>query len=301
MIKKLVYKFHQYRKVLPYYILIRGPWSKLLSDEIYIRMKYRVAFQRKLELKKPKRYNDKLQWIKLYDRKPLYTTMVDKYEAKAYVADKIGEQYIIPTFGVWDSVDDIDFDALPNQFVLKCTHDCGGNIICKDKTLLDVKAAKKKLRRCLRHNYYWSGREWPYKNVKPRIIAEKYMEDDTTSELRDYKFFAFNGVVRALFVASDRQKVGEETKFDFFDEEYQHLDIRNGHPNASVMPQKPIRFEEMKKLAEILSEGFRHLRVDFYEVNGKVYFGELTFTHWSGMVPFEPDEWDFKFGDWINL
>lgn len=249
----------------------------------------------------PITFNEKLQWLKLYDHKPVYTTMVDKYEAKQYVADRIGKEYIIPTLGVWDRFDEIDFSKLPDQFVLKCTHDSGGLVICKDKSQLDLDSARKKINNCLKRNYFWVGREWPYKNVKPRIIAEKYMEDPETKELRDYKFFCFNGVAKALFIASDRQTAGEETKFDFFDINFNHLPFTNGHPNAEIAPTKPDSFSEMVTLAEKLSKGIPHVRVDFYDVNGKVYFGELTFSHWSGFVPFRPKEWDEIFGSWIVL
>ena len=217
-----------------------------------------------------------------------------------YIAKTIGEQYVIPLIGVWNSFDEIDFNQLPNQFVLKCTHDSGGLVICKDKKDLDLTAARKKICKCLKHNYFYGLREWPYKNVKPRIIAEEYMEDEKTHDLRDYKFFAFNGIVKALFIATERFS-GEEPKFDFFDDEFNHLPFTNGHPNAKVMPQKPSTFEEMKHYASELSIGIPQLRVDFYEINGKVYFGELTFSHWSGLVPFDPEEWDYTFGSWISL
>ena len=200
--------------------------------------------KKKLNLKDPKTFNEKLQWLKLYDRNPKYTQMVDKHEVKNYVASRIGSEYIIPTLGVWDKFEDIDFDSLPNQFVLKCTHDSGGLVICKNKSDLDIDATKRKINKCLKKNYYWHGREWPYKNLRPRIIAEQYMEDTSTKELRDYKFFCFDGEVKALFIASDRQVKGEETKFDFFDMEYNHLPFTNGHPNARVMPEKPKGFEK---------------------------------------------------------
>ncbi len=274
---------------------------RILPDKWAISVDYYRAFGKLPNFKNPKTYNEKLQWLKLYDRKPIYTTIVDKHAVKQYVAERIGEQYIIPTLGVWESFDEIDFNALPNQFVLKCTHDCGGLVICKDKGKLDKLAAKKKLEQCLRRNYYWNMREWPYKNVKPQIIAEQYMEDPTTQDLRDYKFFCFDGEVKALFIATDRQTQGEETKFDFFDMAYNHLDFRNGHPNARNLPQKPVCFEQMQQLAAKLSEGIPHVRVDFYEVNGNVYFGEMTLFHWSGLVPFQPEEWDYTFGSWLTL
>ena len=270
-----------------------------ISDKLYLKMVYRIKIGKKLNLDNPQTYNEKLQWIKLYDRNPEYTQMVDKCEAKKYVASIIGEEYIIPTLGVWNNANNIDFDALPNQFVLKCTHDSGGLVICKDKTKLNKNAAVNKLNSCLKHNFFWGMREWPYKNVKPRIIAEQFMVDDS-GELRDYKFFCFDGEVKALFIASDRTK-NVETKFDFFDENYNHLPITNGHPNAEVLPEKPKCFEEMKIIASNLSKGIPHVRVDLYEVNGRVYFGEMTYSHWGGMTPFDPEEWDYTFGSWINL
>ena len=272
-----------------------------MPDKAYLKMAFRANMGKKLNLKAPKTFNEKLQWLKLYNRKPEYTAMVDKYEAKKYVAERIGEEYIIPTLGVWDRFDDIDFDALPDQFVLKCTHDSGGLVICRDKSKLDKAKAKKRIQKSLKKNYYWSNREWPYKNVKPRILAEQYMEDSTMGELRDYKFFCFNGDVKVMFIASERYNETTETRFDFFDRKFQHLDFRNGHPNADVPPAKPARFAEMCELAEKLSQNIPLLRVDFYEVNGKIYFGELTFSHWSGMMPFDPPEWDRKLGEWIVL
>ncbi len=271
-----------------------------MNDETYLKIAYRIKMGKKLNLNPPVTFNEKLQWLKLHDRRPEYTTMVDKYEAKKWVADKIGGGYIIPTLGVWDKFDAINFDELPNQFVLKCTHDSGGLVICKDKSKFDKAAARAKIERCLKHSFFWGQREWPYKNVKPRIIAEQYMEDSVTKDLRDYKFFAFDGDVKAMFIATERG-AKEETKFDFFDEDFHHLPFINGHPNADVCPQKPKCFEEMKKLAAQLSKGIPEVRVDFYEVDGKVYFGEMTFFHWSGLVPFEPKEWDYKFGEWIKL
>ena len=273
----------------------------LIPDRQYLKMMYRKLIGKELNLDNPETFNEKLQWLKLYNRKPEYTKMVDKYEVKKYVADLIGEEYIIPTLGVWDRVEDIDFDALPNQFVLKCTHDSGGLVICRDKSTLDIPEAIKKLKRSLKRNFYWYGREWPYKNVKPRIIAEKYMEDDSYKELRDYKFFCFDGKVKLLFIATERSNKNSETKFDFFDTEYNHLNIRNGHPNSDKPVEKPQNFEKMKELSSVLSKGIPHVRVDFYEVNGKVKFGEMTFFHWSGLVPFEPEEWDHKIGSWIKL
>ena len=282
------------------YLAFKG-WYKKLNDEEYLRRRYKATFHRELNLEEPQYYTEKLQWLKLYDHNPLYTTLVDKYEVKKYISDKIGDEYVIKTLGVWNSFDEIDFDSLPDKFVLKCTHDSGGLVICKDKSKLDYVEAKNKINKSLSNNYYLLGREWPYKNVKPRIIAEEFMEDNETKELRDYKFFSFDGVTKALFIATERQNPNEDTKFDFFDIDFNHLPFTNGHPNALVPPAKPVMYDEMVKIANKLSEGLPHVRVDLYEVNGRVYFGELTFTHWSGLVPFDPEEWDLKFGEWLKL
>lgn len=271
------------------------------DDALFIRMKWKLRMDYPLNLDNPKTYNEKLQWLKLHDRKPIYTTMVDKYEAKKYVADIIGGEYIIPTLAIYDRVEDIEFDKLPNQFVLKWTHDSGGIVICKDKSKLDINVAIKKLKKGERSHYYWRSREWPYKNVKPRIIAEQYMEDESGYELKDYKFFCFDGEPKALFIATDRGKTDEETKFDFYDMDFNHLPFTNGHPNATREIKKPAGFEVMKRIASQLSKGIPHVRVDLYNINGKIYFGEITFFHWGGMKIFNPREWDYKFGEWIKL
>ena len=275
-------------------------WFNWMDDAKYLKMIYRIKMKESLDLEHPQTYNQKLQWLKLYDRKPVYTQMVDKCEAKKYAASIIGQEHIIPTLGVWERFEDIDFDKLPNQFVLKCTHDSGGLVICKDKSKLNKEKARKLISSCLKHNYYWGLREWPYKNVKPRIIAEQYMEDES-GELKDYKFFCFDGEAKAMFIATDRSNPKEETKFDFYDMDFNHLPFTNGHPNATKTIEKPRGFEEMKNLAAKLSKGIPHVRVDLYDINGHIYFGEMTFSHWSGLVPFVPAEWDTTFGSWIKL
>lgn len=272
-----------------------------IPDRLYLHIKYYCRVGKRLHLKNPRTFNEKLQWLKLYGRRPIDTTLSDKYAVKEYIAKTIGPQYVIPLLGVWDRFDDIDFDKLPNQFVLKCTHDSGGIVICRDKSRLDIEAARQKLTRGLSHNFYVYSREKAYRDIPRRIIAEEYREDSKTGELRDYKFFCFDGVPKALFIASDRQVEGEETKFDFFDMDYNHLPFTNGHPNAKVPPEKPVCFEEMKVLAAKLSKGIPHVRVDFYEVDGQVYFGEMTYSHWGGMTPFVPEKWDYIFGSWITL
>ena len=294
---RILYYIRNYRE-LQFALAIRYP--RLFSDKQFLKIVFRQLIGSELNLDQPKTFNEKLQWLKLYDHNPEYTRMVDKYEAKKYVADIIGDEYIIPTLAVYNNTSEIDLDALPDKFVLKCTHDSGSVAICKDKKIFKKDEAFAMLEKGLSKNYFWQNREWPYKNVKPRIIAETYLEDIETLELRDYKFFCFDGEVKALFIAEDRQE-DEETKFDFFDADFRHLDIRNGHPNADVPPAKPYSFDRMKEMAERLSQGIPHLRVDFYEANGKIYFGELTFSHWSGFTPFEPEEWDLRFGEWLKL
>ena len=272
---------------------------RIIPDRAYIQMYYFAHFKKFCNLKNPKTYNEKLNWLKLHDKNPIYTRIVDKFEAKEYVKDIIGDQYIIPTLGVWDNFDDIDFDELPQQFVLKCTDDSEGLVIVKDKDKLDKEMAKNKIESALKQNFFYIGREWPYKNVKPRIIAEKYMEDHIDGELRDYKFFCFDGEPKAMFVASDR--ASDNVKFDYFDLNFNHLDIKQKYPHAEQPLRKPVTFEKMIELSKVLSKGFPHVRVDFYEVDGQLYFGELTFYHFSGFMPFEPNKWDKIFGDWIKL
>lgn len=271
------------------------------NDETFLKWKYYTVFHRFPNLKNPQTYNEKLQWLKLHDKRPEYTQMVDKAEAKKYVSQIIGEQYIIPTIGIYETFSDIDFNKLPNQFVIKCTHDSGGVVICKDKHSFNIDKARKKIEYGLGKINFWGTREYPYKTVKPRIIVEEYMEDESGYELKDYKIFCFDGKPEFLFVATDRGNKGEETKFDFFDLKWNHLPFTNGHPNSSKTINKPENFEKMVELARQLSQGIPHVRVDLYNISGKIYFGELTFFHWSGMTPFVPEEWDYKFGEMIHL
>ena len=281
-------------------ILTGSGWKANMQDEAFLKKLYRIRMGRELDLENPKTYTEKLQWLKLYDRRPEYTRMVDKYAVKEYIARTIGPEYVIPLLGVWDRVEDIDFEKLPRQFVLKTTHDSGWNVICRDKETLDIPAVKRKLRHYLKRNYYGHNREWPYKHVPHRIIAEQYMEDSRQGELRDYKFFTFGGEPRVLYIAQGRGK-GSPTVADFFDMDFNHLPFTIDHDMAPVPPEKPVNFERMKELATRLSAGTPQLRVDFYEVDGRVYFGEMTFFHCTGTAPFHPDEWDRTFGDWVTL
>lgn len=295
-----VIKFATDKKTRFSYLTALG-LTKWMSDEQFLKKEYYLAMGKPLNLDNPQTFNEKLQWLKIHNRKPEYTTMVDKYAAKQYVADRIGSQYIIPTLGVWDHFDDIDFDALPDQFVLKCTHDSGGLVICKDKSRLDKKAAKRKIEHCLRRKYYYVHREWPYKDVKPRIIAEKYMTNGTSEELNDYKLMCFNGKVKATFVCSSRfSKDG--LKVTFYDTNWNRLPFeRYTHPASKTEITKPRTYNEMVTLAERLAQDIPFIRADFYEISGKTYFGELTFFPASGFEGFRPEEWDKTLGDWIKL
>lgn len=275
-------------------ILFHFPW--MLSDRKYLEYFFELKMGYRPDLDNPKTYSEKLQWLKLHDRRPEYTAMVDKAEAKDVAAAVIGQEHIIPTIGVYDRVSDIPWDELPGQFVLKCTHDSGGLVICTDKAALDRKAAEKKLRSALRHNFYRAYREWPYKAVRPRIICEKYM-----GSLKDYKWFCFDGVPQLMFIASDRDREDAETKFDFYDTDFTHLPFTNGHPNSASDLPRPEGWDRMKEIAALLSKGLKHVRVDLYELDGKIYFGEYTFYHWAGFKPFSPEIWDRKIGDMLKI
>ena len=266
--------------------------AEVIPTGLYLKLLYKIKTGRKLHLKKPETYSEKINWLKVYDRNPLYTKLVDKYEVREYVEEKIGKQYLIPLLGVWDTFEEIDFATLPEQFVLKCTHDFGSVVIVEDKSSMDLEAARKMINDELKYNFYYRGREWAYKNVKPRIIAEKFMSDGKT-RLTDYKFFCFGGKVKFMFIATGR---GSDLRFDFFSREFQHLDVTNGVPNADVVPEKPKLYDEMIEIAEKLASGINNVRVDLYEIENKIYFSELTFYHNGGMVAFDPYEADVQLG-----
>ena len=281
--------------------------APIVPDKLYLKWRYRLEMGAKLDLNNPQAFSEKLQWLKLYNRKPEYTTMVDKYAAKKYVASIIGEEHIIPTIGVWESFDEIDFNKLPNQFVLKTTHGGGssGVVICKDKATLDIEQAKAKLNRSLNKCIYRTFREWPYKNVKRQIIAEPFLSeevspDNPTGDIIDYKFFCFNGEAKVILLATERHtKTG--VCFDYFDKEFNHYPFEQGGPNSKRKINKPEYIDEMWQIANKLSEGIPHVRVDLYCIKGHIYFGELTFFDSSGFAKFKPQEWDYIFGSWIEL
>lgn len=283
-------------------LAIRLLWkfSSIIPDKLYIRIMYKVVVGQWPDLKNPKTFNEKLQWLKLYDRNPLYTIMVDKVEVKKYVAEKIGDEYIIPTLGVWDNPEDIDFDKLPNQFVLKCNHNSGlGMCICKDKSRLNIEKTIKGLKMGLRQNYFKYWREWPYKNVKRKIIAEKFMVDESGVELKDYKIFCFDGKPKIIEV--DYGRFVNHMR-NVYDTDWNFIAMQIEFPNdPNHIVARPEKLNEMLSLAKKLSEGIPHVRADFYSINDKIYFGELTFFHGSGMEKFSPEEWNEKLGRLIPL
>ncbi len=276
-------------------------FTKNMPDDKYLGLLYKITFHKKINWNNPQSFNEKLQWLKLNDRKNIYTTMVDKYEAKKYVAKAIGEKYIIPTIGIYNDFNEIDFDKLPNQFVMKCTHDSGNVIVCKDKSQFDISFARKKINKSLKRDYYLINREWPYKNVEPRIIIEKYMENNNGINLIDYKFYCFNGKPEYLYV-SEGLTNHSTAKIDFFDMNFKKAPFGRGDfAHYDSVPNKPKNFEKMKELSKKLAVDMKFLRVDFYEINGQIYFSELTFTPCGGFMKFVPEEWDKKLGELINL
>ena len=271
------------------------------NDKLCVSLQYRIMLNKRLDLNNPKSFNEKIQWLKLYDRRPEYTVYVDKYKVRDYIAKTIGKKYLIPLLGVWNTPDEIDFNKLPNQFVLKCNHDSGGICICSNKSTFDIKSAKKKLRKSLDTDYYLRFREWPYKNVSRKIIAEQYMEDELeTLSLRDYKFLCFDGKVKCCFVCSDRN-TKEGLHVTFFDSDWNVLPFERHYPARKEGLPKPKCYEEMVMLAEKLSKAIPFVRVDFYEIKGKVYFGELTLYPGSGFEEFTPRSADEWLGDFIKL
>lgn len=271
-----------------------------LPDKLYLQLAYRRATGRKLELNPPRTYTQKLQWIKLYDRNPLYTIMVDKYKAKEYASQIIGEDHVVPLLGVWNTPEEIDWNSLPKQFVLKTNHDCGGLVICKDKEKLDKEAAITKIRKSLRRDYWLAGREWPYKNIERKIIAEKYIED-STGGLVDYKVMCFNGEPKLIEVHLGRYSSNHTQ--DFYDMQWNKTDIAqiSSGSVSDIIIEKPNCFDEMIGMSQKLATGIPHVRVDWYIVDNHLYLGELTFFDASGFDGFVPEKYDYILGEWIQL
>lgn len=274
-----------------------------LPDKLYLRIFYFSTTGKRINFKEPKGFCEKQQWLKVNDRREEYGPLVDKLAVRDHIDKTLGEGHLFPLLGYWESFDDIDFSTLPDQFVLKCNHDSGSTKVIKDKTALteeDKKNLKKHFSRRLKKDFFYAGREYPYKGLKRYIIAEKLMTDEKDPEksIEDYKFFCFNGVPRVMFVATDRST---DCRFDFYDMDFNHLDLINIHPNSDKVIEKPEMFEEMKEIAAKLSEGMRFVRIDLYELNGKIYFGEYTFFHGGGFQLCHPDKWERRLGDWIEI
>ncbi|SNS62323.1 TupA-like ATPgrasp [Bacillus sp. OK838] len=271
-----------------------------ISDDLYLRIQYKNFIGKKLNLKDPKSFNEKLQWLKINDRNPFYTNLVDKYEVRKYIEKTIGNEYLIPLLGVYNTFDEIDFATLPDQFVLKCTHDSGGLVICNDKSTFDKESARRKINKCLRRNYYYNHREWPYKNIKPRILCEKFMVDESGTELKDYKFMCFNGEVKCSFVCLNRNS-DKGLNIDFYDMEWNAMPVERHYPRSGTTIPKPENFDKMVNYSRKLSKNLPFIRVDFYETNGQLYFGELTLYPGSGLEEFSPEWYDELLGSWITL
>lgn len=296
---KLIRAIKSPKRILIYFL---NKSARLFSDKRFLQMKFRLEMGMKLDLDNPKTFNEKLQWLKLYNRKPEYATMVDKYAVKEYVASIIGREHIIPTLGVWNSVDEIDWDSLPNQFVLKTTHGGGGGgvAICKDKATFDRAKAMKTLQKSLNNDIYWNYREWPYKDVPKRIIAEQFMSNNG-KDLEDYKIHCFNGEPKFILVCSNRYGKGAMID-DFYSPDWELMDVRRpGHPKSERASKTPQQLKQMLELSRVLSKNIPFLRVDFYIINSQIYFGELTFFPASGMSKFEPEDWDYTFGNYLKL
>ena len=299
MVKKIIEGFKRPNLICGFFLHRLARFIK--DDETYLKWYYFFPMKRWPDLKNPKYNNKKLQWLKIHDNNPAYSKMVDKYEVKQYIGELLGQQYVIPTLGVWDRFDDIDFESLPNQFVLKCTHDSGGLVICKDKPQLDIESARKKINKCLKKDYYLETREYPYKGVKPRIIAEKYMEQPEVSSLNDYKVLCFSG--KAKLIEYHVARFTDKHTQDFYDAEWNKTSITQGGYSAvsDYCAPKPICLGEMIRLSELITQNMAHCRVDWYEIDGKLYFGEITFYDGSGIESFDKYEDDLLLGSWIDL
>lgn len=271
--------------------------ARIIPDAAFIKLKYRLIFRSKLDLKNPKTYSEKLQWLKLHDRKTEYIQMVDKYEVRRYISETIGNEYLIPLIGIYDNAEQIDWDSLPQKFVMKCTHSSGSNIICTDKDKLDIEDAKGKLNQWLKENWFWFGREWPYKNVRPRIICEHFISDDNNTP-NDYKVFCFSGKAKLIALHCDR--FGNHSKA-YYDENWNRTSIKKKSRELDHAVEKPLQLDKMVSLSEYLASDMYHARIDWYLVGGKLFFGEITFFSSSGFVPFFNKEDDYLIGSWINL
>ena len=273
-------------------------FTRILPDKAYVRLDYIRNLHRFPNLRNPETFNEKLQWLKLYNHVPEYTKMADKLAMRTYVESKIGSGHTVPVLGVWNSFEEIDFSSLPDSFVLKCNNDSGHFVICKDKKKLEMGYARKRIREGLGTNYYYQNREWVYKDIVPKVFAEKYLQQNKDQNLWDYKFFCFNGQPRIMYMEKEASDIKTEA---FFDMDKKYLDLEMDDPRPAVPPALPSCFAEMSAMAVKLSQGIPFLRVDFFFVEGSIYVGELTFFHCGGLAPVKPEHWNKELGSWIEL
>jgi len=273
---------------------------QILPDPLFLRINFRIRFGMKLNLNNPESFNEKMQWMKLYDRKPEYSRLADKFEVKDYIAKTIGDKYIVPLYGVYNSYEEIDFSLLPERFVLKPTHTSGDVFLCADKNKIDYARLKEEVNKWLKRKYYWVNREWHYKNIRPRIICEKYIANPSDGDLKDFKFMCFEGEVKCCVVCANRKSPGGLT-MDYYDMDWQHLPMMYAWPNNDGLIAKPKHFAEMVEIARMLSRDMPFIRVDLYDTEDQPYFGELTLYPGSGYGLFKPDTYDYLFGSWIHL
>lgn len=296
------------------YNLIRKVWhipqlkkaalfaAGLLPDKTYIRLVFKGRVGYSLDLDNPTTFNEKLNWLKLNYHKNIFTKMADKYEAKLIVSDKLGEDYVIPTYGVYKSFDEIDFDTLPNEFMMKVTHDSAGQIVCRDKTKLDKKQARKTIEKALKQNYFLYNREWPYKNIPRRIIVEQFVPQLGNDNSIEYKVSCFNGKVKFVTVCEGPAHEEIERRHnDHFDIDGNRIPFEATFKAAPHVTYPPKCMGELIRLSEILAKDTPYLRVDWYDVNGKLIFGEMTFYTWGGFCMFEPKKYDKILGEWLTL
>lgn len=290
--------------------VIRNPWlvynyaaSKGLTDwvpdELHLKAMYRATMGKRLNLEDPVTFNEKLQWLKIHDRNPLYTTLVDKYRVKQWVADRIGEEHVTPTYAMWEHVEDIDISGLPERFVLKTNHDCGGVVICRNRAAFDLGAAKEKMAEHLKTNYFWRTREWPYKDVAPCIFAEEYLDSGESGDLHDFKILCFDGEPK--FIELHKGRFSQHSQ-DWYDVNWNKLDIpQPGLLQSSEPDEPPVCLDKMVNLSRVLASGIPHVRVDWYVTDGRLLFGEMTLYDGAGFDGFERPGDDLMLGSMIDL
>lgn len=294
MLKKVIELFKNPKKIKLYIIRKIG---KKINDKKYLQLLYKIRFDKKIDFDNPKTFNEKLNWLKLYDRNDKYTMLADKYLVKEYVEKTIGKEYVIKNYKIWENVEDINLDELPCKFVMKCNHDSGGLIICKNKENINLEDVKDKLKRSLENNYFYYKREWPYKNIKPLILVEEFIEDKEMEDLRDYKFMCFNGVPKFVYITVKNDNIWE----NYYDMEFNPVEINHGFPRYKEEFKKPENFDEMVKIAKQLSKDIPFVRIDLHNTDGKIYFGEFTFYDWGGLRPYSDEKYDKLLGDLLKI